>query len=151
MPSAPLQLRAQVNPQDLSALHAAAKAAEGTVQVELRRGIKAAAAPMVRGVKAEASWSKRIPGAVKTSVSFAKKGATVKIVVDAKRAPEAAPLNNAGKSSAFRHPVFGSRENWVNQKSRPFFLVGAKRGFKEADAAMVKVMDEIAAKLGFKG
>lgn len=147
MPSAGLEFK--VNSQDLAALFAAAKAAEGAVQVELRRGIKAAAKPMVDGVKSAASFSSRIPGAVRTKASFAAKGATVTITADPKAAPEAAPLNNGDRGGTFRHPVYGNTDNWVSQTAHPFFVTGARSGQPASERAMQGVMDAIARKLGF--
>jgi hypothetical protein len=147
MPSAPLEFK--VNSQDLADLFKAAKAAEGKIQVELRRGIKTAAKPIVDGVKAEASFSSRIPGAVKVKAGFASKGATVTVIADPKAAPEAAPLNNGDRGGNFRHPVYGNRENWVSQPAHPFFVTGAKHGAPAAEQAMLKVMDDIAHQLGF--
>jgi hypothetical protein len=142
----PLEFR--VDAKELSALFAAAKAAEGQIQVELRRGIKAAAKPVVDAIKADAGFSSRIPASIKAKASFAKKGASVLIVADAKKAPEAGPLNNKGKGGSFKHPVFGT-DTWVQQAARPFFQTGALRGAPAADKAMLTVMDDIARKLGF--
>ncbi len=66
---------------------------------------------------AASSWSSRIPG------SFTIQGAGDNVVVRAAgdAAPEGAPLENEGKRGTFRHPVFGNREVWVDQKARPFF------------------------------
>jgi hypothetical protein len=147
MASEALALR--VDSHDLAKLFADAKAAEGTLQVELRRGIKAAAKPITDGIKAAAP-SARIAGAVKTTASFARKGATVKVVVDSKKAPHAAPINNHDHSGTFRHPVFGNTNNWVNQAADPFFLAGARSGEAAADRQMQQVMDDVARKLGFK-
>lgn len=95
---------------------------------ELRPAIRAAARGAAQGftsaVKADASWSSRIPAAVKVSTSFAQKGAGVKVGVDSTRAPHARPyegLAAGGNRASFRHPVFGNREVWVTQTTRPFF------------------------------
>jgi len=138
----------RVDSKDLAALFAAAKAAEGNIQVELRRGVKEAAKPVVASIKTQAGWSTRIPGAIKAKASFARKGASVTIVANAKVAPEAAPLEHGGQPGMFRHPVFGG-STWVSQPARPFFRAGAQAGTPAADAAMLHMMDDIARKLGF--
>jgi len=138
----------KVDARDLSALFKAAKAAEGTIQVELRRGIKKAAQPVAESVKSAAGWSSRIPGAIKVKAGFAAKGASVSIVADPRAAPEAAPLEHGGAGGTFKHPVYGT-STWVSQPARPFFASGARAGSAGADAAMLAVMDTIASKLGF--
>lgn len=136
-----------VESRDLQRLFAQAKAAEGSLQVELRRGIREAAAPMVAAVKANASWSSRIPSAVRAKPSFTARRAGVSIVVDAGRAPEARPLENGGKGGNFRHPVYGNTRNWVSQPARPFFFSAVERS-AAAEIAMRAVMARVAAKLG---
>lgn len=145
-----MDLEARIDPRDLASLYQQAKAAEGTLQVELRRGIKNAAKPLVAAVKESASFSSRIPGAVGSKVSFSRGSATVTVVVDPKKAPEAAPLNNKDHSGTFRHPVFGNRENWVAQPAHPFFLSGIREAAPAVDREMLAVMDRVAKALGFK-
>lgn len=142
-------LELRVDPHGLSQLYRDAKAAEGTIQVELRRGIKAAAQPVVDAVKEDASFSSRIPGAVKLKSSFAAKGASVAVVVDGAAAPEAKAINHGGRGGTFRHPVFGNRDVWVDQAAVPFMATGPRRAQPQADAAMLEAMDRIARSLGF--
>lgn len=138
-----------VTSPDLAQLYQAAKAADGNLQVQLRRGVRKAAKPIEDGVKAAASWSSRIPGAVRTKASFAARGASVRVEVDSGAAPEAAPINNKGRGGRFRHPVYGNRDNWVSQQARPFFREGVTAGIPAADAAMSRLMDDFAHQLGF--
>lgn len=132
------------------------KAVEGNLRVEMRKGIVAAAKPVVDAVAANASWSSRIPGAVKAKTSFSAKNAGVSITVDAKKAPEARPLENNGQGGMFRHPVFadGSRvrgdQTWVSQPAQPFFWAGVRGANSDVMAAMNAVMDAVAHKAGFK-
>jgi hypothetical protein len=90
----------------------------------IRREVAAAGKGFTDAVKADASWSSRIPGAVKIKTSFAQRGAGVRVFVDSKAAPHARPyegLAPGGNRNAFRHPVYGNREVWVTQATRPFF------------------------------
>lgn len=150
-----MKLEAKLDPADLSALMRAAKEAEGTVQIELRRGIKAAAKPVVDRTKERASFSTRIPGAVKVQTRFPAKGASVTVTVDSKRAPHAAPINNQGREGTFRHPVYPdptkerSEWNWAPQQAHPFFPRTANDVPAQVETEMLRVMDEIAHKLGF--
>lgn len=143
-------LEIRVDSPDLRELYQAAKAADGNLQVLLRRGVKEAAQPIANGVKSAASWSSRIPGATRTKASFSAKGASVTVEVDAAAAPEAAPLNHGGRGGTFRHPVFGNRENWVSQQARPFFDQGVTAGQPAADSAMDRLMTDFAHQLGFR-
>jgi len=149
MPAQGGALRVNVTSADLHKLYVDLKAAPGTMQVELRKGIKTAAQPMVARVKSAAGFSSRIPGAVSAKVSFSAKKAGVTVQVDGKKAPEARPLENGGRGGTFRHPVFGNSDNWVSQKAQPFFFPNVGRD-AEVTKAISDVMDSFAKKLGFK-
>ncbi|MGH3097896.1 MAG: HK97 gp10 family phage protein [Streptosporangiales bacterium] len=88
----------------------------------LRPKLRAAAQPIVARARRKASWSTRIPSAIKVQTSFSGRHPGVFIRVDATKAPHARPFENLGKPGTFRHPVFGDREVWVNQKARPFLF-----------------------------
>lgn len=143
-------LEVTVTNADLRQMYLDLKAVEGNLQVDLRRAINACTAPIVQGIQQEAGWSTRIPGAVHGKVSFGAKSAGVAVTVNARIAPEAAPLENKGKPGLFRHPVFGNRDTWVNQSARPFFYAGAARAQKTIDAQMRQILDDVAAKAGFR-
>lgn len=137
-----------VQSKDLRKLYTDLKAAPGSMQVELRKGMTKAAQPMVARVKSGAGFSGRIPGAVKAKVNFSAKKAGVSVTVDPKRAPEAAPLEHGGKSGTFRHKVFG-HDVWVDQQARPFFYPNVAKD-AEVTKALSDVMDAFSKKLGFK-
>jgi len=142
-------IEVKVQPAALAQLYADAKAAPGVIQRELRRGVVKAADPIRLAVIASATFSSRIPQAVKAKARFSASEAHVRVYVDAKMAPEAAPINNRGRGGNFRHPVYGNRDVWVNQKAIPFFDAGVRAGEAEADRAMLECMDRTAAALGF--
>lgn len=106
----------------------------GQVPIELRRAlrpaIRAGSDELVRDMRARASYSSRIPNAIRSTVSFASSSGGVTIRVDARRAPHARPLEGATNSRGgyFRHPVFGDRTTWVSQPTRPFFFPAIKAG-----------------------
>lgn len=152
MPGTSGPLQVHVNTDDLRKLYVDLKGVEGNLRVELRRGIKKAADPLAQRVKAAAGWSSRIPGAVKVKPSFSATGAGVTIIVDAKQAPEAAPLENKGRGGTFRHPVYGNRDVWVTQAARPFFYaaVSSSSAVDAVEQVIVQVMDAVAVKAGFK-
>lgn len=145
-----------VTSSDLRQLYVDLKNVEGNLRVELRKGVANAATPVVQAVRSGASWSGRIPGAVKAKPSFSAKQAGVSIVVDSKKAPEARPLEHNGQGGNFRHPVYArpdrtrSQWTWVNQPARPFFWHGVQAADSQVDAAMVAVLDAVARKARFK-
>lgn len=107
----------------------------GKVPIELRRRLRPAlrdsAADIVSDMKSRASYSSRIPGAIRLSVSFAKRRGGVHIRVNSKRAPHARVLergNDGSRSTTFRHPVFGDKEVWVSQPTQPFFFPAIQAG-----------------------
>ncbi|TKG58895.1 HK97 gp10 family phage protein [Prauserella endophytica] len=96
---------------------------------EARKNIRRAAQPIAADARRRASWSKRIPKAIKLGTRLSKKVQGVSIRVDSKIAPHARPYEGIGtRGDSFRHPVFGtgdrrgahSQDKWVSQKKRPF-------------------------------
>lgn len=143
-------VQVKVDAKDLSKLYADLKGVEGNLRVELRRGIKSAAKPMVGAARDAAGFSSRIPGSVTTKVSFAARGAVVAIEAGGSKAPEAAPLNARGKHGTFRHPVYGHMDRWVSQQAQPFFDGPITGHADAAQAEILRVMDTVAQKAGFR-
>jgi hypothetical protein len=142
-------LNVRVDSKDLQKLFYELKAAGDGLQVELRRGVREAAAFAVEAVKKNASWSTRIPNAVQAKPFFTAKGAGVTIVVDQNTAPEGRPLEHGGKPGNFRHPVHGNRSNWVSQPARPFFYDSIEKN-PAVDASILAVMERVTLKAGMK-
>jgi hypothetical protein len=92
------------------------------LQREMRKRITAAASSFVRSLQGNYSWSSRIPGAVRTRVGFGPRSSGVLVFVDAGAAPHARPLEFGNRGQFNRHPVFGNREAWTNQPTRPTFM-----------------------------
>lgn len=152
MPSQRGALRVNIDTKDLRQLYVDLKGVEGNLRVELRKGVKAAAEPIASAVRAAASWSSRIPGAVRVKPSFGARTTGVTITVDAGRAPEARALEHGGRGGTFRHPVYGNREVWVSQKARPFFFttVSNSSSVDTAERAVIAAMDAVARKARFR-
>lgn len=68
------------------------------IRKQVRLAVSEAGASTVAKVKANAGWSSRIPGAVKITTRFNTRGASVRIVVDKKRAPHARALELGNKN-----------------------------------------------------
>lgn len=115
----------------------------------LRRNLKAAAQPIARQVRSNASWSSRIPGAVTVGKAFTAKRTGVFLRVNQKKAPHARAFENQGKSGTFRHRVFG-KDVWVAQQARPFFFNETARHLPDVEKAAVLAVDEAARAAGFR-
>lgn len=110
----------------------------GKVPLELRRELRpqlrAAGQHILDDMKRRASYSTRIPGATRMTVSFSARGGGIRFRVMASRAPHARVLergNLGGRAATFRHPVFGDPDVWVSQATRPFFFPAVAAGRPE--------------------
>lgn len=87
----------------------------------LRKSIVEASDVLVSRAKSNASWSSRIPDAIKAKAGFGTR-AGVEVIVDSDIAPHARAyegMANQTMSGYFRHPVFGG-DAWVEESTRPF-------------------------------
>lgn len=119
------------------------KAADKKLATNLRQRLKKGADLVADQAKANAAWSQRIPGSIKSSSS----PSSAKIII---RAPNAAPFENMGKAGNFRHPVFGNRQAWVTQKARPFALPALVAKADEVAELVGKALDDFARDAGFR-
>jgi len=99
---------------------------------ELRTQFKDIGSDIVQSAKTRAAWSSRIPGAIGLSVTTTRVG----VKVNRRQAPHARAFEGVGRSgfgskTHFRHPVFGNRNVWVSQNTRPF-VAPAIRQHQEA-------------------
>jgi hypothetical protein len=114
---------------------------------QLRRRVRAAAAPLKDAVVASALEDGLHKAAAATSVrqSYTTGGAAIKVVV----------VNRKARYARFqggidRHPVFARPDqtrdqwHWVNQPVPPFFDQGTARGSEAASAEVGRVLDDIA-------
>jgi len=152
MPGRAGGLVVKIDTKDLRQLYVDLKGVEGNLRVELRKGVKAAAEPIASAVRSAASWSSRIPGAVRVKPSFGARSTGVTVTVDGGRAPEARVLEHGGRGGTFQHPVYGNRDVWVPQKAQPFFFTTVSSGSAvgNAERAILAAMDAVARKAGFK-
>lgn len=105
----------------------------------LRPKVRAAGNIVARDARLRASWSTRIPAAIRVRTAFAKSPG-VRVSVDLRKAPHAKPYENEGRPGKFRHPVFGNRSNWVTQKARPFLGPALQA---KSDAAAHDIADAV--------
>ena len=110
---------------DLSGLRSFATAvrkASPELKTALKAGLREGGEIVADEARARSSWSTRIPGSIRVRSS----GIRVSVVAGGAKAPDAAPYENKGVDGFFRHPVFGNREVWVDQKARPFLRPAAE-------------------------
>ncbi|MEU8279562.1 HK97 gp10 family phage protein [Microbispora bryophytorum] len=120
------------------------------IRRELRPALRKVAEPVLAQAKANASWSTRIPGAIRISTSFSRKTAGVAITVSAGKAPHARPFEHLGRPGTFRHPRFGDREKWVSQTARPFLFPAVSSADEDLVRETGRVVDQTARKHGFR-
>lgn len=96
--------------------------------------------------KSNASWSSRIPGAIKPQATT--KGIGLRVARG--KAPHGRPFEGIRGGSTFRHPVFGNREVWVSQNTRPFLQPALDDNREAAVEGAQKAMMEAAKSAGFR-
>lgn len=116
------------------------------VRRNLRPTLEQAARPIVTQAQANASWSTRIPGAIR--LSTLKRG--VEIRVSSRKAPHARPYEGIRGNRSFRHPVMGNRDVWVAQQTRPFLQPAARAHGRQATEKVAKMIDRAARNNGFR-
>lgn len=126
-------------------------AAFGKVPAEVRTAIRPAvreAGNLIAGkAKQNASWSSRIPGAISVTSSITSSGGAV-VRVNSQTAPHARPYEGRGSPGGFfRHPVFGNRENWVPQQTRPFLKPAVESEADKAKALIATAVTETTSRL----
>ena len=128
------------------------------VRRRIREGIRDGGSEILSAVRREASWSSRIPGATTLQVNYSEKRSGVTVVVNRTKAPHGRPIEMGNRGSqGLRHPVFADQRKgrnewtWVNQPVRPFFFRGVAAATPIVRARMLKVLDDVAADLGFTG
>ncbi|MGW4426430.1 HK97 gp10 family phage protein [Streptosporangium sp. NPDC004631] len=115
------------------------------LRAELRPAVQRAAREVLAEARSRASWSSRIPGAMRVSVRFTGPAAGASVIVSATRAPHARPYEGlTTRGGDFRHPVFGNRDRWVPQAARPFLFPAARatreQVVREIDQAVERVL-----------
>lgn len=142
------------SPRDPSEVIAEITRAFGKIPLEFRKEVrdelKRVASPMLAQAKANASWSTRIPDAIRISARLSKKRQGFALVVNRKKAPHGRAFEGlTNRSGTFRHPVFGS-DTWVDTQARPYLWPAVKDGQGDALDAVGKAIEDSARKHGFR-
>ena len=102
------------------------------VKKELRAAVALSGVDLVSAIKAEASWSSRIPGATSIATTFGAKRASIRVRVDKKKAPHARGLE-FGNSTAFSEKVINANGGY-----RLITFVDKKTGLKKTRNVAVR-------------
>jgi hypothetical protein len=124
----------------------AIRAFDPALRRALTKELREEASGILTDAKSNASWSSRIPSALALSVT----SRDVSLRVKRAKAPHG-PLferGSRGNRSTIRHPVFGHREVWVSQPSRPFLQPAVDQNRAAVVAAVVKAVEQAARKAG---
>lgn len=150
MPAGRPPLDITFDPGEVRRLVADLKQLEGgkALTAALRKNLRSAADPIKSQVKANASWSSRIPAAVAIGTAFTAKRTGIFLKVNANKAPHGRPFENSGNAGTFRHPVFGG-DTWVSQAARPFFFEETASHMPAVEQAAGEAVQEAARAAGF--
>lgn len=115
----------------------------------LRPKMTALSGPLLMDARRRASWSTRIPAALRIATSFTRRQAGVSLVANRRRAPHARAYEGITGNDTFRHPVFNDRERWVEQRTRPFAQPAADLHSARVVRAVNDAVDEAARAAGY--
>ena len=136
------------NFSDIANLVADLGALSPAMRRELRVAMLRAGKEAHQDARNRASWSSRIPAAITMGARTGGKSVGVFLRVDAARAPHGRPFEGiTDRRPTFRHPVFGDRDVWVAQATRPF-LAPAVRHAQPAVMNGLRVAVQDAARAG---
>lgn len=122
------------------------------IRTQLRKELRGAGNMIADGARILASeHSGKIAGTIKVRTRIQTQKAEVEIKAGSADVPEAGlfELGNKGGSKSqaatrrgeFRHPVFGDRENWVNQAMHPFLAPTVKMKLPAATKRIEAAVD----------
>jgi hypothetical protein len=116
------------------------------MRAALRSGFRTAGNLAARRAQVNASWSRRIPGALQVRPLTGARSAGVFLRVNSARAPHARAFEGLGRRATrfFRHPVFGNRDVWVDEATRPFMVPAVRDTRGDANDAAVAAVNAAA-------
>lgn len=114
------------------------------------------AGPVLADAQSRASWSSRIPGAISvravTDTTRGRVGVQLRVSVAA--APHARAYeglaNSRSRADFFRHPLFGDRDHWYSQKTRPYALPAVQAKGDDVGKALLDAFEAAAREAGFR-
>lgn len=116
----------------------------------LKRAMEQAGQAALSDARSRASWSSRIPSAISLRPEVRGDRFGVSLRVSASAAPHGRPFEGLGGGGQFRHPVFGDRETWVPQATRPYVWPAVRGRAPQVTAALGTAYEEAAREAGFR-
>ena len=111
----------------------------------MRAALKGAVGPVAAAARRNASWSSRIPGTVRPFAT----ARSVGVRAGGRRAPHARVYEGLGGAGSFRHPVFGNRNVWVTQSTRPFLMPAVEANAEGIVDDVFDAIDGVFVRSGF--
>lgn len=107
---------------------------------------------MLSDARSRAGWSTQIPAALegRPIVDMTRGRIGYEIRARLSRAPHARAYEGLGQGGSFRHPVYGNREVWVEQKTRPYLWPAVRGRARDAERAAQQVYEQVARECGFR-
>jgi hypothetical protein len=116
----------------------------------VRPKLRQAGQLVANDAKQRASWSSRIPSSIRVRTSFRENRENVKVLAGDSNSPHARPYEGLGvRGATFRHPVYGNRDNWVSQETRPFLFPAAEANQVAAADLISSALTDAAIAIGF--
>lgn len=117
--------------------------------VPTRDAVRAAALTLPDGPpKASTGWRKRAAAATGVQVRLSGRDPAVDVRISRKVMGDQAGLVRASNSVRWRHPVFGNRNVWASQTSRPrWFDSAVSRNQEQVRREMTAVLQRVAKRL----
>lgn len=134
----------EVTSPDLNNVYRSIRKVDPALASAIRKGVKAAAAPVLAEVKssAEAQGLNRAADATTVAFSSTSRQITATIRTNLKRAPYARAIEYGSQGSGGRydrHPVFGT-DTRVNQPTRPYFWPAVRRSSGRSQAQIAAAL-----------
>lgn len=104
--------------------------------------------------KSRASWSRRVPSAISmrgfTDMTRGRVGVELRVSKAVPYARAYEGISQQGSSGYFRHPVYGNRQVWVSQQTRPYLWPAVSGRSNQMRQAIEQVVEQAARECGFR-
>ena len=116
------------------------------IQKQLRKEMRGIAGNVAASAKSHASWSSRIPGAIGITVTTTSIG----VKANRRKAPHARSYEGILGGGSFRHPLWGNREHWFTEQTRPFLAPAVQENKREFFQAAGAAVEDAARAVGWR-
>lgn len=134
---------------DLEQLIVDLRAIPREVRAELTPLLKRAGESAAAQARGNASWSTRIPGAIRVQVRYGRVRTGMLLKVSAAMAPHARAYEGLGRPGLFRHPLFGDWSTPITQARRPYAWPAVVAMREPVRREIAQVVEDAARRHGF--